>query len=104
VGIAHDDQVAAVAGEGTEQVDLTGVGVLVLVDEHVVVLRAELVAVRVRLDDGAPDQVGVVGGGLVVEVVEVVGEEATRGDVLRPALALPEGDQVVALHPLLPRA
>ena len=33
VGVADDDQVAAVAGDGPEQGDLARVGVLVLVDE-----------------------------------------------------------------------
>ena len=35
VGVADDDQVAAVAGQRLEQRDLAGVGVLVLVDEDV---------------------------------------------------------------------
>ena len=35
VGVAHDDQVATVAGERLEQRDLARVGVLVLVDEDV---------------------------------------------------------------------
>ncbi len=35
VGVADDDEVAAVAGERPQQGDLAGVGVLVLVDEDV---------------------------------------------------------------------
>ncbi len=33
VGITHDDEVAAVAGQGLQELDLERVGVLVLVDD-----------------------------------------------------------------------
>ena len=67
VRVAHHGEVAAVAGERAQQRDLARVGVLVLVHEDVRVARPELVAVRLGLDDRAPDQVGVVGGAEVVE-------------------------------------
>ena len=73
--IADRDQVAAVAGQRAQQVDLAGVGVLVLVDVEVAELTPQVVAVDVGLDDRAPDQVGVVGGALVVEDVEVALQE-----------------------------
>ena len=101
VRVAHHDEVAAVAGEGAEQGDLAGVGVLVLVDEHVPELPSQLGPVGGRLDDRAADQVGVVGGRLVVEVVEVAAEEQARGDVRRHLLLLAEGDELVGLQALL---
>ena len=104
VRVADDDQVAAVAGQRAEQRDLARVGVLVLVDEHVPELPAQVVAMGRRLDDGAPDQVGVVGRGLVVEVDEVALEEQPRGDVRRQPGALAERDEVVGLQALLARA
>ncbi len=104
VRVTDHDQVAAVAGQRAEQRDLAGVGVLVLVDEHVPELPAQVVAMGRRLDDGAPDQVGVVGRGLVVEVDEVALEEQPRGDVRRQPGGLPERDQLVGLQALLPRA
>ena len=88
VRVADDDEVAAVAGEGAEQGHLAGVGVLVLVDEDVLELTPQLVAVGRRLDHRAADQVGVVGGGLVVEVVEVAAQEQPRGDEDRSLLGL----------------
>ena len=45
VRVADDGEVAAVAGERPEQRDLAGVGVLVLVDEHVRGAGPQLVAV-----------------------------------------------------------
>ena len=104
VRVTHDDKVAAVAGERAQQGDLAGVGVLVLVDEHVPELPAQVVAMGRRLDDGAPDQVGVVGRGLVVEVDEVALEEQPGGDVRREPGRLAERDQLVGLQSLLPRA
>ena len=100
VRVTDDDQVAAVAGERAEQGDLAGVGVLVLVDEHVPELPAQLVAVGVASIDGAADQVGVVGGGLVVEVGEVLLEEQAGGDELRAACSCsPRATQRVASRP-----
>ena len=68
VRVTDDREVAAVAGELPEQLDLGRVGVLVLVHEDVRELRPQLVAVHRRLDHGPPDQVGVVGRALLVEV------------------------------------
>ena len=101
VGVAHDDQVAAVAGERPEQRDLAGVGVLVLVDEHVQELRPQLVAVPLGLDHPARDQVGVVDRGLVAEDVEVLLEEQAGGLELRHALGAAERDQVGRVEPAL---
>ena len=102
VRVADHDQVAAVAGERPEQRDLAGVGVLVLVDEDVRNWRAQLVAVRLGLDRGAADQVGVVGGALVVEVGEVLLEEQPGGDELRQALGLARARRsVLAVEALL---
>ena len=51
VGVSDHGEVAAVAADRAEQLDLTGVGVLVFVDEDVVELRTQLVAVAGRLYD-----------------------------------------------------
>ena len=80
VGVADHREVAAVARERLEQRDLAGVGVLVLVDEHVAEPAPQLGAVPLGLDHAARDQVGVVDRGLVAEHVEVL----LRGTGRRP--------------------
>ena len=101
VRIADRDQVAAVARERAQQVDLAGVGVLVLVDVEVAELTPQVVAVDVGLDHRAPDQVGVVGGALVVEDVEVALEEQAGGDVGREVVLAAERGEGGAVHALL---
>ena len=101
VGIADHHEVAAVTGERLEQRDLAGIGVLVLVDEHVAVAPAQLVAVGARLDDRAPDQVGVVGRTEVVEDREVLVQEDARRDELGQPVRLAERAQLVAVELLL---
>ncbi len=101
VRVADDDQVAAVAGERPEERDLAGVGVLVLVDEHRADPGAQLVAVRLGLDGGAADQVGVVGGALGVEVGEVLVEEQPGRHELGQPLRRAQGAQLVAVQALL---
>ena len=87
VGVADDDQVAAVAGERLQQPLLRRVGVLVLVDEDRAVAARAARSRTVRLlgeQDRAVDQLGVVEGALRVEDVEVLAEEAgQRGPVRR---------------------
>ena len=61
VGVADGDQVAAAPGEQLEQLDLGGVGVLVLVDEQparALALLAQQLGVAVELGDRLPDQLG----------------------------------------------
>ena len=102
VRVADHHEVSPVSGERLEQGDLAGVGVLVLVDEHVAELAPQLVAVGGRLDHRAPDQVGVVGGGLVVEVGEVVGQEQAGGDLSSGSPSRrPSATRSSALDPLL---
>ena len=101
VRVADHGQVAAVAGDRLEKGDLTGVGVLVLVDEHVAEPGAQLVAVGLGLDRGATDQVGVVGGPLAVEVGEVLVEEQAGGNELGHVVGLAEGAQCGPVEPLL---
>ncbi len=103
VGIADHGEVAAVTGELPEQGDLARIGVLVLVDEDMLVLRPQLVAVLGRLDRGPPDQVGVVGGAVVVEVLEVLLEEQPGGHELRQPVLDAEPVQLGAVEPLLAR-
>ena len=93
VGVADGDQVAAAAGEQLEQLDLGGVGVLVLVDEQPagpLALLAQQLRVAVELGDRLADQLGrVVAGG----VTAAGGGEGGDGLVL-----LLEGGGV---HPVL---
>ena len=104
VGVTHDGEVAAVAGQRTEQGDLPGVGVLVLVDEDVVPARPQLVAVRLGLDHRPPDQVGVVGGPQVVEDGEVLLEEQSRRDQLGQVVLDAEAAEAGRVETLLARA
>ncbi len=69
MGIADHDEVTPIAGQGLQQGHLPGVGVLVLVHEHVPVARPELVAVGVRLDRRPADEVGVVRRSLLSRLV-----------------------------------
>ena len=101
VRVTHDGEVAAVTGEVVQQLDLRRVGVLVLVDEDVREAAAQLLAVRLGLDHRSPDQVGVVGGALLVEVDEVLLEEQPGRDVLRQVVRLAQGSQRLAVEPLL---
>ncbi len=103
VRIADRNEVSTVARERAQQVDLAGVGVLVLVDVEVAELAPQVVAVDVGLDDRAPDQVGVVGGALVVEDVEVALEEQAGGDVRREVVLAAERGEGCAVHALLAR-
>ena len=103
VGVADDGEVAAVAGERTQQRHLAGVGVLVLVDEHVAQPGAQLVAVPLGLHDGAGDEVGVVDGAGAVEDVEVLRQEPSRGDVRVDAVVETEPGQLLGPQPLLAR-
>ena len=103
VRVADDGEVAAVAGERTQQRDLAGVGVLVLVDEHVAQPGAQLVAVPLGLHDGAGDEVGVVDGAGAVEDVEVLRQEPSRGDVRVDAVVETEPGQLLGPQPLLAR-
>ena len=68
VGVADRDQVAAAAGEQLEQLDLGGVGVLVLVDEQpagALALLPQQLRVAVELGDGLADELGRVVSGRV---------------------------------------
>ena len=69
VGVADDDEVAAVTGDRPEQPHLARVGVLVLVDEDVAEAGAQVGPHRGLLGQQhrAVDQLRVVDGGLVVE-------------------------------------
>ena len=104
VRVAHHREVAPVAGQRAEQGDLAGVGVLVLVHEHVLPARAELVAVGLGLDHGAADEVGVVGGAEVVEDGEVLLEEEAGRHQLREVVLDAEGTQPGRVETLLPGA
>ena len=100
--IADRHQVAAVSGELGQQSHLTGIGVLVFVDEHVLVGGPQLVAMIGRLDRGPADQVGVVGGPVIVEVVEVLLQEQPGCDELRQVLGSSELGQLTAVEAFLP--
>ncbi len=104
VRVADGDEVATVAGQRPEQGDLAGVGVLVLVDEDEPVALAQLGLVHPGLQHRAAQQVGVVGGALRVEVVEVAGHEPPgRLHLDQPVLGA-QGGQLLGLQPLLPGA
>ena len=103
VRIAHHGEVATVTGDGAQQRDLARVGVLVLVHEDVRVARPQLVAVRLCLDDRAPDQVGVVGGAEVVEHRQVLLEEQPGRDQLGQVVLDAERAQAGGVEPLLAR-
>lgn len=95
VGVAEGDEDAAAAGEGLQQSYLGRVGVLVLVHEHDVVLRGELLGDlgAVGEEHRAVDEFGVVEHSLEVEYVEVLGEEGRGGTPVRAADAAGEGVQ-----------
>ncbi len=103
VGVAHDREVAPVAGQLAQQRDLAGVGVLVLVDEDVGVAGPQLVAVLGGLEHRTTDQVGVVGGAVVVEVLEVLLEEEPGRRQLGQPVLEPEVAQLGAVKALLAR-
>ena len=83
VRVTHHGEVGPVAGDRLEQPHLAGVGVLVFVHEDVPEPGPQLGLVVGGLDDRAADQVGVVGGALGVEVLEVLLEEPAGGHELR---------------------
>lgn len=95
VGVAERDQGAATAGEGVQQAYLGGVGVLVLVDEHGVVLGGEPLGGpgAVGEEDRAVDEFRVVDHAVQVEHVEVLGEEGGGGTPVGTADAVGEGVQ-----------
>lgn len=78
-----------------QQPHLRGVGVLVFVDEHGVVLRGELLGDlgAVREEHRAVHEFGVVEHSLEVEYVEVLGEERGGGTPVGAADAAGEGVQ-----------
>ncbi len=78
-----------------QQPHLGRVGVLVLVDEHGVVLRGELLGDlgAVREEHRAVNEFGVVEHSLEVEYVEVLGEEGGGGTPVGAADAAGEGVQ-----------
>ncbi len=82
VGVAHDQQVAPVAGQRPEQRHLRGVGVLVLVDDDVAELVAQhrLVLGVAGDQQRAVHQLAVVEQVLRVEDLEVAREELGRRD------------------------
>ncbi len=102
VRVADDREIPAVAGDRPEQRNLAGVGVLVLVDEDVSEPRPQLLAVGLGLDRGPANEIGVVGGALVVEVGEVLVEEEAGRDQLGKPLALTQLAQLRPVEPLLP--
>ena len=106
VGVADDDEVAAVAGERLEQPDLARVGVLVLVDEDVVEPAPQVGADLGTLgeQDRPVDQLRVVDRRLVVEDHLVLLHEPGRGDELGGLRALPHLLEVERVEPLLPGA
>jgi hypothetical protein len=97
VGVSEGDEVAAAAGEGVQQPYLGRVGVLVLVDEHGVVLRGEPLGDLGALGEEhrAVDEFRVVEHSLEVEYVEVLGEEGGGGTPVGAADAVGEGVQGV---------
>jgi hypothetical protein len=101
IRIAHGDEVPAVAGKGTKQRHLTGVGVLVLVHEHAGVHRAQLGLVDSRLDHAARDQVGVVDRRPAAEDIEVLLQEQTRRLELRNSLVATELDELMGVESAL---
>ncbi len=86
VGVADDHQVATVARDGLQQTLLRRVGVLVLVDDHEVVLLAQPGASDLGLGvgDRADDQLGVVEQPPAVHDVEVLDHERGGGTPVLP--------------------
>ena len=74
-----------------------------VVDEDVRESRPQLVPVQLGLDHGPPDEVGVVGGALGVEVLEVLLEEPPGSDELRQVVLVAQPLEGFAVEPLLPR-
>jgi hypothetical protein len=111
VGVADGDQVPSSPGEQLEQLDLGGVGVLVLVDEQPagpLALLAQQLGVAVELGDRCPHQFGGVvtgrvapscrreGGDTLVLLLERGGEHPVVATGL-----LPPGRQLGGGHPAL---
>lgn len=105
VGVADDDQIAAVAGEVAQQGLLRGVGVLVFVDQHDVVGGAFALADRAvgeQRGRGA-DQIGVVEREhrIDVETGVVTPQEAARRHPVGAAVQAAQLGQVVAVEAAL---
>ena len=102
VRVADDRQVAAVADQGAAAARTWPGSVSWYSSTKTWLNRwPQLDAVRLGLDDRAPDQVGVVDGALGVEDVEVLLEEEPGGDVLRQVGLDAERPQGRAVEPLL---
>ena len=103
VGVADRDQVAAAAGQQLEQLDLGGVGVLVLVDEQpagALALLAQQLRIAVELGDRLADQLGRVvarrvtapGGGEGGDRLVLLLERGGVHPVVAAGLAAPRGE------------